>query len=162
MNTKIRKQRKINRAEFIENYVKLYDSNNNSFLVSTEDYEKIKWRMWRVDTKTGYVSTRIGGKSVRLHRYIMNPPENKTVDHINHDKTDNRRENLRICSMRENNLNKKRKGVRFDRRRNLWQAYVYSEKGFKHLGYFRSEEEAVKVRKKNEKIYYGEFRYAES
>ena len=89
MNTKIRKQRKINRAEFIDNYVKLYDSNNNSFLVSAEDYEKIKWRMWRVDTKTGYVSTRIGGKSVRLHRYIMNPPENKTVDHINHDKTDN-------------------------------------------------------------------------
>lgn len=65
--------------------------------------------MWHVDTKTGYVSTRIGGKSVRLHRYIMDSPENKIVDHINHDKTDNRRENLRICSVRENNLNKKTK-----------------------------------------------------
>ena len=39
---------------------------------------------------------------------------------------------------------------------------LYSENGFKHLGYFHSEEEAVKVRKKNEKIYYGEFRYVES
>ncbi len=42
MNAKIGRQRKINRVEFIDNYVKLYDSNNNSFIVSAEDYEKIK------------------------------------------------------------------------------------------------------------------------
>ncbi len=50
--------------------------------------------------------------TVYMHQYIMNVHfENnsdmkKTVDHINRDKLDNRRENLRFASMTEQNLNK--------------------------------------------------------
>lgn len=49
-------------------------------------------------------------KEVYLHRYIMNPPDDMTIDHINHDPLDNRRENLRICTQAENNKNKRSQG----------------------------------------------------
>lgn len=46
-------------------------------------------------------------KKLRLHRYIMNCPRNLVVDHINGNALDNRLENLRICTQRENTRNRK-------------------------------------------------------
>jgi len=57
-----------------------------------------------------YPILRIGknpSKFVRLSRFIMNPPAGLVVDHINGDGFDNRRENLRICTQRQNTLNRK-------------------------------------------------------
>ena len=45
------------------------------------------------------------GKVVQMHRLVMNAPDSMLVDHINHDTLDNRRENLRIVSSRQNNHN---------------------------------------------------------
>ncbi|MGB8225832.1 MAG: HNH endonuclease signature motif containing protein [Sedimentisphaerales bacterium] len=59
-----------------------------------------------------YPVLRIGknpSRYVRLQCFIMNPPEGMVVDHINHDGFDNRRENLRICTQRQNTLNRKYK-----------------------------------------------------
>jgi len=42
-----------------------------------------------------------------LHRYLLNPPEDMLVDHINGCGLDNRRENLRIVTPTENNRNRK-------------------------------------------------------
>lgn len=44
--------------------------------------------------------------TVRLHRLIMNAPEGMVVDHLNGDKLDNRRSNLRLCSQLENAKNR--------------------------------------------------------
>ena len=46
---------------------------------------------------------------VLLSRFIMNPPQDMVVDHINGDIYDNRRENLRIANRRQNALNAKRR-----------------------------------------------------
>jgi len=57
-----------------------------------------------------YPILRIGknpSRFVRLQRFIMNPPAGMVVDHINGDKYDNRRENLRVCTQRQNTLNRK-------------------------------------------------------
>lgn len=64
----------------------------------------------------------------RLHRVIMDCPADKVIDHLNHDPLDNRRRNMRICSVGENNNNlsiSKRNtsgvvGVRFRADRNVW------------------------------------------
>lgn len=79
-------------------------------VVSAEDIgEIIKWR-WAVrthDTNTPYAYTSIGSLSgkpqlVQMHRHIMSPGPGKVIDHIDFDGLNNRRSNLRICSMREN------------------------------------------------------------
>ena len=51
-------------------------------------------------------------KNINLHRFIMEPPKGKVVDHINGDGRDNRKENLRICTHAENmrNCNKPPRG----------------------------------------------------
>jgi len=57
-----------------------------------------------------YPVLRIGknpSRFVRLQRFVMNTPDELVVDHINCDKFDNRRENLRICTQRQNSLNRK-------------------------------------------------------
>ncbi len=46
-------------------------------------------------------------KLVPISRFIMNPPAGMVVDHINGDRLDNRRENLRITNHRQNGLNVK-------------------------------------------------------
>jgi hypothetical protein len=46
-------------------------------------------------------------KCTALSRFIMNPPKGMVVDHINGDRLDNRRENLRIVTYRQNSLNRK-------------------------------------------------------
>lgn len=140
------------------NYLVGIDFNGRTFTVDKEDYEKIRRHKWLV-YDSGYVKARILKKCVYLHRFLMNCPEGMTVDHINHNKSDNRRTNLRICTQRENNLNRDCEGVRFDKRRGTWQAYIYTETGFKSLGSFKNKENAIKARKDGEKLYYKEFSY---
>ena len=41
----------------------------------------------------------------KVHRYIMGNPKSMSIDHINKDTTDNRRDNLRICTHHQNMMN---------------------------------------------------------
>lgn len=77
--------------------LKLNGKRGGVSLVSEEDYEKVKGYSWYCDNY-GYARASVGGKMWSLHRFIMQPKENEIVDHINRDKLDNRRDNLRIFS----------------------------------------------------------------
>lgn len=79
--------------------------NNYQIEIDKEDLEKIKKYRWRVDKNTGYVYSDFLGIKIYLHRYIMNVHQDKSglvIDHINRNKKDNRRANLRVCTHAEN------------------------------------------------------------
>jgi hypothetical protein len=73
-------------------------------IVDDEDYE---WLMqWKWSTNVhGYVQARVNGKMTLMHRLLMSFPD-KCIDHINLNKLDNQRNNLRLCTRAENNRNR--------------------------------------------------------
>jgi hypothetical protein len=116
---------------------------------------KYKWRL----SSFGYAIATINKKQIRLHRLIMNAPINKVVDHINHNKLDNRTSNLRICSNQENCTNReKQHGITFNKEKQKWQAKIHPNYTDVFLGYFDNYDDALIARKAAEKEYYGEFR----
>lgn len=114
-------------------------------------------------------------KKWRLHRLIMaymlgtEAIKGYQVDHINGDKLDNRRGNLRICTVSENRMNKPApknnksgfKGVYLiknsQKRNKRWIAYISFNKKRVVLGYFFTKDEAVKAYNQGAKEYHGEF-----
>ena len=87
-------------------------------LVSDIDYEHLKQFKWHKN-QSGYIATIINNNSYILHRYIMieilsnkNLTRKNFIDHINNNRIDNTRENLRIVTASENSRNKvKRENV---------------------------------------------------
>lgn len=83
-------------------------------LVDEEDYEYLTQWNWRyID---GYACRSIYAtnddekrvrRTIRMHRVISEPNDEQQVDHINGDKLDNRRLNLRNVSAKQNQMNKK-------------------------------------------------------
>jgi hypothetical protein len=98
-----------------------------------------------------------------MHRQIINTPGNLVTDHINGNRLDNRRSNLRVATRTENNRNvegkkgssSEYKGVGWDPTKNLWQARLRN----KHLGYFDDPKEAAHVYDYHALKEYKEFAY---
>lgn len=82
---------------------------SHEFLFDSEDYDLIRNRDWYRD-KDGYLVNcyYFNGKRnfTRFHRIIMNAKPKQFVDHINRNRADNRRQNLRVCDYNENNQNR--------------------------------------------------------
>lgn len=131
----------------------------HTVIVDDEDYESIRDYRWCV-TERKYVfrnPTKDEGKSsIRLHRQLMNAPKDYVVDHINRNPLDNRKENLRIVTVKKNaenaNLRKRNKsgfsGVEY--RNGKWEARIKHNKKSLHLGRFSSFEDAIAARKAKE------------
>jgi hypothetical protein len=124
----------------------------HSIIVDPEDQFWLKFYPWHLSN--GYVSANGGAKSVYLHRVIMNAPDGLDVDHINHNKLDNRKENLRVVSRSQNCMNRKGpdrdntsgyRGVTWSKKAKKWQAQL----AITHfIGYFENREEAAAAARK--------------
>lgn len=154
--------RKPNKYEELDGYIKGYDNSGKTFLIDKEDLPKIKDKYWREDH--GYFSDITEGEKVYLHRFIMGFPEGMSIDHINRDKSDNRKSNLRVCEQLENCWNtgiRKNNtsgvtGVSFINRTKKWECFLECN-GERHRSYFDDKDDAIKQRKEWERQYYGEF-----
>ena len=73
-------------------------------LVDESDYDVLHKYKWHY--RNGYAARRTHTKSIYMHRDLMICPDYLQVDHINRDRLDNRRSNLRIVTAVENCANR--------------------------------------------------------
>ena len=165
------KCKKYNDYEIQEDYVIMYTSKGEPFYVDLEDFWKVKDICWHKN-KNGYIAGALNGKSVRLHRLIMDAPRGRVVDHIHGKSTrnDNRKYNLRITTNQENCQNRPVSkdntsgvtGVNWHKASNKWRAFIGINGKNIHLGSFTSLDEAIKARREAEDKYFGEWSYNNS
>jgi hypothetical protein len=130
-----------------------------------EDHELISQFTWSLHNR-GYAVTTIKGKTVMMHRLILGIVDRPDVeaDHIFHDKLDNRRAMLRICTRAENRRNARKlmkgtskfKGVYRDGP--YFHAQINAGK-VRNLGRFYSEATAGRVYDAAAKEEYADFAY---
>jgi hypothetical protein len=122
--------------------------------VDAADYATLRPFRWSLGT-WGYAERHARadgvGRTIGMHRDVMQPPAGYEVDHINGDKLDNRRSNLRICTRAQNAANRVRashnnasmfKGVGRLRSGN-WRARITVNGQLRNLGTFDTEIEAA-------------------
>lgn len=136
--------------------------------VDDEDYERVNKYKWSADkAKRGftiYAMAQIPGRGrVRMHRFIMNFPEDQSIDHKDNNGLNNQKSNLRYATRSQNMGNKSKslgttsqyKGVT-KTAHNKWMSRIHNEKSF-YLGTYGSEIEAAKVYDYKAKELFGEF-----
>lgn len=134
-----------------------------------DEISKFNWTFQKAKKDDGYAFRRptVNGKRVLIlmHREIMKPGDGLEVDHINRNKLDNRKENLRICSTEENLRNRGTqknnksgyRGVSWNRNAKKWHAQISIGHRRTHLGYFPDKFEAIGVYNQMAVRYYGPF-----
>lgn len=140
---------------------------NNEFLFDKEDLPLIQSRDWYRD-KDGYLVScyYYAGHRVfaRFHRIVVGAKPNQLVDHINRNRADNRKSNLRYCDYSKNGINRFIStsntsgitGVYYDKGRRKWVASITFNGRKMYLGRF-SENDAVRARVSKERELFNEF-----
>jgi len=154
------------------NYKQIQLTQGKYALVDNSDYEdlsKYKWYAYKCG-KNYYAarSVRIKGtkkkQTIIMHSLIAKTPDGMVTDHINGNGLDNRRENLRICSHRENICNCKPrsgfsrfKGVSWNVLLKKWRARICYKGKKISLGCYQKEEEAARAYDLKASEWFGEY-----
>lgn len=134
--------------------------------VDEEDYPLLSRYKWHPNGKSKtYAVTNsnvFGDKNVLMHRLIMHPARNQVVDHVNGNGLDNRKQNLRCCTINENmwNVRSKNKhgykGV-FKRKNGTWSANIRHNGTRIYVGTFPSAKDAALAYDELAHRYFGEY-----
>lgn len=129
-------------------------TNGGEAIVDDDMYVQLAKFKWRRDA-CGYArrQTSKGGlaRAIFVHQVVL--PGHSVVDHINQNKLDNRRENLRPSTKQKNAVNSKRrvtntsgyKNVTQFKPYNRWRAHVTRNYKHIHLGLFDQKEQAAQA-----------------
>lgn len=113
-----------------------------------------------------YVSSKVDGKTVYLHRFVTSAPKGTHVDHKNKDRLDNTDNNLRVSTVSQNIANSKAtkntglpKGVGRIKgsKLNPYCAQIMKDRKKIHLGSFPTAEAAHEAYCKKAKELFGEY-----
>lgn len=134
------------------------------FIIDTEDLDIIKDHRW-LPNGLGYFVAQIDGKTIRLHRLLMNAPKEKVVDHISKNKADNRKRNLRLCTHQQNIFNHKLNrnntsgfsGVTYNKPNDRYIARITFHYQPIHLGCFDHPIEAAQAYNEAAMVLFGEY-----
>lgn len=143
-------------------------------IVDADDYGWLtQWRWWPQPHGDGYAYRHIYtpgedgythyAGSLLMHRVLMQTPDGLDTDHINRNRLDNRRGNLRCVDRAQNNYNTAiwvnntsgHKGVSWNKRTKSWRAYIGgggSMGSRRELGHFKNIEDAVAARLAAEEV----------
>jgi len=155
---------------------KIQLSSGNFVLVDQDDYEYFSQWKWKENSGTAMRNKHIGtvgdwreGKrkdvAVLMHREIMGAPKGMDVDHINGNRLDNRKSNLRVCTHAENRRNTKTpvsnksgyKGVSWCKRDSKWSAFITIGGKSKNLGRYINIIDAAKAYNEAAIKHFGEY-----
>lgn len=130
-------------------------------IVDDEDFEFLN--QWKWFYSNGYAMRNKEDKTglIRLHRVINQTPKGFLTDHINRNKLDNRKSNLRSVTKSQNEHNtiarkNSKSGIKnviWENRRNRWRVEMMVNKEKIFLGYFSSLKEATLAQIKGELLY---------
>lgn len=86
-------------------------SNGKTVLLDDEDVEKVigySWHAAKGDQRreNWYAQSQSTGRTIYMHRLILDAPPGMVVDHKNRNGLDNRRQNIRLCTPRQNNTHR--------------------------------------------------------
>lgn len=156
----------LDNIELKDNHTTIYVQNTKNekegyFDIDFIDLEVFLSHSWHI-SDNGYLKNEEGEL---LHRLILNIEGDLVVDHIDRNKNNNLRNNLRICTRQQNTMNSGLSknnnsgvtGVSFRKDKNKWRAYININRKQITLGHFSTFNEAVITRLLAEKEYFGEF-----
>ncbi len=159
---------KINKITPCGNYCKIaledkYGKKIATTIVDSALIDKVSKYYWGLKRSNSneYATTNVWSKEkkhskhLRLHIFLLGKKEGFEIDHINGNGLDNRIENLRFVTRKQNSMNNKKKGYSFLRTRGKWRARIMVDGKEIHLGLFKTEEEARECRIKGEQKYFG-------
>lgn len=135
-------------------------------LVDDDDYERINKHRWCLSDGYAMRKITVNGKSVseRMHRVINNTPEGFSTDHVNTNRLDNRKENLRTCTKAQNGMNRvaqknNKLGIKgVCQLGNKFIAQISINKKRTYLGIFNNADDAQSAYKNASIKFFGEYR----
>lgn len=143
-----------------------YCSNTgNKFYFDMEDYDKIKNYCWHERTTGNYNSIEAWEPKTQTKIKMQWLISDKYLDHKDRNALNNRKYNLRSATASQNSSNRSKTnrntsgviGVMWLKGQQKWVAHICVNNNKMRLGSFVNKDEAIKVRLKAEKKYFGEF-----
>ena len=145
--------------------VGLAHNTGNEFYVDVEDFDKVKPYCWTESVSNmglHFPVTTINNKTISMHQFLGC----KNWDHADKNEMNNRRCNLRPCTVQENRRNKSTQknntsgvsGVSWRKDKQVWRAYITVETGKQtNLGHFKNKDDAIRARLKAENEMFKKF-----
>ena len=143
-----------------------YTNDGTKFIFDICDANVVNRQGWHL-SRRGYVAGKEKRRERPLHKMLLQVDSGFDIDHINRDKLDNRRSNLRVCSHHSNCLNQSKRstntsgymGVSFSKNMKKFESYIHHNGVKKSLGFFTSPEEAAICRDVAAKRIFGKYCY---
>lgn len=155
----------------IQLYTRFSNAITHFALVDDEDFELLNKFSWYLklgnDNKLFYARATIGPNTrVFMHDMIKpNSNSNLSVDHKDRNGLNNQKENLRLATVAQQNINRKvpsnntsnYKGVHYDKKLNAWMARISIDSKRKYLGCYKTPNKAARAYNKAALEHFGEF-----